>query len=103
MTDATARKTPPKGKDLMAFRSLHDKSYIVPRAIEAGLAQLGASWEYEQEFVKRCRLSLVDFSRYRDQFTDFFVEIGGKSVRRVWAGTKAYAKQLKETYDGTAG
>ena len=91
------------GKDLAAFRAVHDKSFIVPRAIESGLVQLGSSWEYEQEFIKRCRLSLADFGRFRDQFAEYYVEIGGKTIRRVWAGNKAYAKKLKETYDGTAG
>lgn len=99
---STKKPAGQKGKDLAAFRSLHDKSYIVPRAIEAGLKQLGESWEYEQEFVTRCRLSLKDFSQYREQFAEFYVEIGGKSIRRVWAGTKTYAQKLKESYDGTA-
>lgn len=94
--------TKSKGKDLMSFRALHDKSYIVPLAIRSGLVQLGDSWEYEQEFVTRCRLSLKDFGQYREQFAEYYVEIGGKSIRRVWAGTKAYAQKLKEAYDGTA-
>lgn len=86
------------GKDLAAFRAVHDKSFIVPERIKAGLAALGDSWEYEQEFVRRCNLSLADFSRYREQFSEFCVEIGGKSTRRVWAGTKAFANKLREAH-----
>lgn len=96
----TVVKQQKSGKDLAAFRALHDKSYIVPEAIKKGLAELGDSWEYEQEFVRRCGLSLADFSRFRDKFAEFFVEIGGKSVRRCWAGTKAYAKKLAEAHRG---
>lgn len=88
------------GKDLAAFRAAHDKSYIVPEAIKKGLAALGDSWEYEQEFVRRCGVSLAEFSRFREPFNEFCVEIGGKSVRRVWAGSKAYARKLKEAHDG---
>jgi len=91
---------PKGGKDLAAFRSAHDKSFIVPERIKKGLADLGDSWEYEQEFVKRCNLSLADFSRYRDQFADFFVEIGGKSIRRVWAGSKGFAEKLRTAHNG---
>lgn len=93
-------KKPAPGKDLAQFRASHDKSFIVPRAIQMGLATLGPSWEYEQEFVKRCGLSLADFSKYRERFADHCVEIGGKSVRRVWAGSKAYADKLREAHNG---
>ena len=87
------------GKDLAEFRSAHDKSFIVPQAIKRGLEELGESWDYEQNFIKRCNLSLTDFSKYRDQFSEYFVEIGGKSIRRVWAGTKGFAGKLRETYN----
>ena len=88
------------GKDLAAFRSAHDKSFIVPQAIRRGLGALGESWEYEQEFIKRCELALTDFGRFRDQFSDFYVEVGGKTKRRVWAGTKAYAAKLRDAHNG---
>jgi hypothetical protein len=45
-------------------------------------------------------LSLADFGRFRDQFAEHCVEIGGKTTRRVWAGTKAFAKKVREAYDG---
>lgn len=88
------------GKDLEAFRSAHDKSYIVPRAIERGLKELGDAWLYEQEFCQLCKLSLADFGRFRDRFAEHCVEIGGNKPRRAWAGTKAFAKKLAEAHRG---
>lgn len=97
----TTAKEPKKGgKDLETFRSLHDKSFIVPQRIRTGLKLLGESWEYEQEFAQRCKLSLADFSRFREQFAEYYVEIGGKSIRRVWAGSKAFADKLREAHNG---
>lgn len=88
------------GKDLEAFRAMHDKSFIVPKRIQEGLAALGDSWEYEAEFIKRCGVSQTDFAAYRDRFSEFFLETGGTAGargKRVWAGTKAFAKRLRET------
>lgn len=85
-----------KGKDIDAFRAAHDKSFITPKRIREGLAALGDSWEYEVEFIKRCQLSNTDFAMYREQFKDFYVEVGGRSPKRVWAGTKAFANKLRE-------
>lgn len=85
-----------KGRDIDAFRAAHDKSFIVPKRIREGLAALGDSWEYEVEFIKRCQLDTTSFAAYREQFKDFYVEIGGKSPKRVWSGTKAFANKLRE-------
>jgi hypothetical protein len=87
------------GKDLAAFRAAHDKSFIVPQKIKAGLAALGDSWEYEAEFIKRCGSSQTDFAAYRDEFSDFFIEARGtgKTPKRVWTGTKAFAAKIRET------
>lgn len=87
-----------KGKDLQAFRSLHDKSYVVPQKINAALVELGDSWEYEAEFMKRCQISSTDLARYREQFEEFFLEARGinKGVKRVWCGTKKFATKLRE-------
>lgn len=90
--------TKPKhaGRDLQAFRSAHDKSYTIPLKIKAGLAELGDSWEYETEFQRRIGVANVDFSRYRDQFEDHVVMVGGKNPKRIWAGTKSFAVSLRE-------
>jgi hypothetical protein len=85
-----------KGKDLETFRSLHDKSFIVPKKIRDGLAALGDSWEYEVEFLKRCSLANQDLAMYRDQFADFYVDTPGRNPKRVWAGSKKFATQLRE-------
>lgn len=90
----TKQKT--SGKDLIAFRAAHDKSFIVPAKIRAGLESLGESWEYEAEFLRRCGLSTTDFSIYRDEFSEFWVQTGGKSPKRVWAGTAKFAATLRE-------
>jgi hypothetical protein len=90
--------SPAKGKDLESFRSAHDRSYIVPKKIQAGLEALGESWEYEAEFIRRCGLSTGDFAVYRDKFQDFSVEtasVNGNRGKRVWAGTKAFASKLR--------
>lgn len=95
----SAKPVSTKGKDLGAFRAAHDKAYIIPRKIKAALAELGDSWEYESDFIRRCAMSSTDFARYRDQFAEFFVETrssGGNRGKRVWTGTKAFAAKLRE-------
>lgn len=84
-----------KGKDLEAFRALHDKSYLVPKKITEGLAALGDSWEPEAEFIRRCGLSQTDMGTYRSQFQEFFVEVGGRNPKRLWAGTKKFAAAMR--------
>lgn len=86
-------------KNFEAFRALHDPAYIVPRKIKAGIEALGAdSWEYEEEFRKRCGINSVNvFAPYRSQFSEFFVEIPGKTSKRVWAGSKALASKIRST------
>lgn len=85
-----------KGKDLAQFRAAHDKSFIVPKKIREALAELGDGWEYEKEFVQRCGLAQVDFAAYRDEFTEYYVSVGGKNPKRCWAGTKTYAKKMQD-------
>lgn len=83
------------GKDFESFRAAHDKNFIVPNKIKAGLAALGESWMYEAEFMKSCGISQTDFAAYRDQFAEFYVDVGGRNPKRVWAGTKAFANKLR--------
>jgi hypothetical protein len=97
MSEKKAR--PAGGKDLEAFRAAHDKNYIVPARIKKGLSELGESWEYEADFIRRCGLSQTDFAAYRDQFDEFFVDTDGSHRnrgKRVWAGTKPFAAKLRE-------
>lgn len=93
----TTKKT--AGKGLEAFRAAHDRAYIIPTRIKTGLAELGDSWEYEADFIRRCGLSQVDFAMYRDQFADFYIDTGGSHRnrgKRVWTGSKAFAAKLRE-------
>lgn len=96
-------KTASKGLDIEAFRLKFDKSLIIPGKIKAALAALAAAgpetWEAEGDFVRRAGVSMGDFAKYRDQFSDFWFEARemGKSPTRVWAGTKKLADVLRET------
>jgi hypothetical protein len=95
------KPAPQKGRDLEAFRAAHDRAYIVPQRIKAGLDSLGESWEYEAEFVRRCGIASQEMPRYRDQFKDFFVEPprgSNSNPKRVWAGSKAFAAKLRATF-----
>lgn len=93
MTKPVAKTT---GRDLSAFRASHDKNFIVPKKIEDGLKALGPDkWEYQAEFVTRAQVSVTDLAMFREQFTDFLVEISGKTRKTVWCGSKALAAKLK--------
>lgn len=96
-----AKPTPAKkssGKTLADFRAVHDKNFVVPAKIKAGLEKLGAEgWEYEIEFMKTCGVSPMDFARFRDQYEEFYVELGSADrCKRVWAGSKALANKMRE-------
>lgn len=97
----TPKKTPTKN-DLTAFRKSFDKSMIVPTAIERALKELGDGWEKEADFIKRTRIGPIDFSKFRDQFAEFYVEVreAGKATKRIWCGTKAFAQKCREAADG---
>lgn len=93
--------TKSKTKTLSDFRAVHDKNFVVPEKIKAGLAKLGKDgWEYEAEFMKMCGVGTIDFARFREQFEEFYVIVPGtngtKSSKRVWAGSKAAAAKLRE-------
>jgi len=92
--------TPPKkttGKTLEDFRATHDKSFVVPNKIKAGLEKLGPNnWEYELEFSKLAEVGLPDLGTFRDQFEDFWFVLPGRNPKRVWAGSKALATKMRE-------
>lgn len=91
-----AKKAAPKGRTLSAFKQAHDKNTIVPDKIRKGLSQLGRSWEYENEFTKRCGIGQTDISRFRDQFSEYWFDLTNPK-KRVWAGQVAFAAELKST------
>lgn len=86
------------GKDVEAFRELHDKNFKVPKKIKTALAELGDAWEYEAEFIKRCGVSNTDFAMFRDDFAAHWLEAKteGRSSKRVWCGTVKLANKLRE-------
>lgn len=84
------------GKSLQDFRASYDPEYIVPRKIEAALAALGESWETETEFARRADVGTTNLSRFRAQYEDYTVQIGGRNSKFVWAGTKEFAARLRE-------
>jgi hypothetical protein len=85
-----------KGRTLDEFCNNHDKKTLVPRRIKTALEQLGDSWEYEKEFIKRCQISQTEMGQFREGFNEHVVELGGRNSRRVWAGTVKFAKKLRE-------
>ena len=92
-----SKKPAPKGKDLTAFRAAHDPAFIVPQKIRAALAELGESWESEVEFIRRSGTSTTNLALFREEFSDFYVEVGGRNAKRLWAGTKGFAAKMRET------
>lgn len=85
------------GKNLADFRRAHDKSFIVPQKIKAGLDSLGAAWEYEIDFAKRCGVSTADMAAYRSQFEPFWLIADRSANKKAWAGTKGFADRLRVT------
>lgn len=84
------------GKSVEDFRKNHDRNYIVPEKIRAGIAQIGDGWVYESEFLKLASLSTTDLATFRDQFEDFWVVADKSSKKRVWCGSEEFAAQLRE-------
>jgi len=90
--------SPPKNaKTLADFRAIHDKSYVVPQKIKAGLEALGKEgWEYEMDFMRLCGVSSTDFASFRSDFLEHYVIVGGaSSPKRVWVGSKAIAEKMR--------
>lgn len=84
-------------KTLSDFRAIHDKSFVIPNKIKEGLTKLGNDgWEYENDFVKLCGVPVSDFARFREDFAEYYVMVGGlRSGKRVWAGSKALAEKMR--------
>lgn len=95
MAENIKTRTKTCGKTIDDFRAAHDKNFIVPQKIAAGLEKLGKdSWEYESEFLKLCGVSTTDFARFRDEFEGHFLAVLGpnRNTKRVWASKALIAK-----------
>ena len=86
------------GHGIEEFRAQYDRSYRIPRKIREALQRLGDRWLREIDFAKFAGVGSVDISAYRGEFeADYVVELtGGNNGKRVWAGTKALARKLRE-------
>jgi hypothetical protein len=85
------------GRDINAFRESHDKNYIVPKKIEEALKALGPDkWEYSADFIKLCDISVTDMAMFRESFSDFWLEVGSKTKKIVWCGSKGLATKLRQ-------
>lgn len=92
---------PAKGID--DFRAAFDKNVIVPNKIKAGLEKLekrrsgGDAWETEVDFLRTAGCSTTDLAAFRDQFTEYFVNVGTeRQPKRVWFGSKKAASKARE-------
>lgn len=86
----------PKRKTLTEFRAQYDKATIVPAKIKAAIKAMGPSgWDYEVAFARSAGVSLTDLANFREPFAHHVVTLN-KENRRVWAGSPAMAKQMRE-------
>ena len=79
-------------KDLSAFRAQFDRNVTVPNKIRAALADLQKAegdegWEYEQDLMRRQKISQTDMGQFREQFAEHIVETSGSNAKRVWFAT----------------
>lgn len=81
------------GRSLAEFRSSHDKAFIIPQKIRAGLAALGDGWEYEMAFAKLAGVSLGDLSAFRSIFEAHLVVV--ERTKRAWAGKASTAEKMR--------
>lgn len=93
-----------KARTVAEFRSVHDRSVVIPNKIRAALAELlkvgPEHYEYEVEFMKRLQgVSVADMGMYRDQFEEYVLEVQipgkGSNKRKVWFGDKKVAAKLR--------
>lgn len=90
-----------KGKDLAALRAAHDENVMVPKRIEKALAELGDSWEYEKDFISRTGVSSIKLAHFRPKYSEFFFEVSqARNAKRVWCGTKAFARKCEKALQG---
>jgi hypothetical protein len=88
-------------KNLASFKAEYDPDIRIPALIAAGIKSLLAegfeSWEYEQDFLRRCGPGVgnSNITKYRPLFEKHIVEVkqGRKNPKRIWfADPKVAAK-----------
>lgn len=90
----STKVTASKSRSVSQFREEYDKSFYIPKKIDAALKELGSGWLYESEFCKLAGVSPTDLSAFRDQYSDRIVQL--KEGRRAWAGRPSVAKEMRE-------
>lgn len=92
----------PKGKTFEDFQKTHDRKFIVARRVQDGLKSLGNSWEYETDFIRRCRVRHSEWGSISESIKEHFVTVPGGGgpgnsghKKRVVAGTKVFAGKLR--------
>lgn len=90
------------GMTLDDFRSKHDKAFIIPQKIKAGLARLTQEKIalYETDFANLCGIAPNALSQYRDQFQDNWVATERGGSKRAWAGDKKMVEQMRNMVNG---
>lgn len=83
------------GRSFAEWEAKYDRADVVPRRIEAALAQLGEQWEYELEFLRRAGVSTTQLARHRDRYLDHIVYLRAER-KRVWVGSVETAKRMRE-------
>ena len=81
-------------RSISEFRQEYDKSFYIPKKIDAALKELGTGWLYESEFCKMAGVNPVDLGNFRDVYADHIVQL--KEGRRAWAGKPSLAKEMRE-------
>jgi hypothetical protein len=94
-----------KGKTEEDFKGRFVRATVIPRKIDAALAQLGPKgYEDNMGFTRRAGVSANDLAAFRDQYRDYIIEareVGGDSRARIlWCGSKEFAKRLRGLIDG---
>lgn len=102
MTKAKASFAPTAktaGKNLAAFRAVHDKNVVIPAKIKKALADMlredPENWDYEMLLMKRAGVSTTDLAAFRQQFEPHIVETGGKNPKRVWFASPRVAEKAR--------
>lgn len=86
------------GRPISEALGIYDKSTYIPLRIKEGLGKIGSGcYLRESEFMRLCEVrSSTDFARYRDAFSDFYVETGSRNSHRLWFSSKQDANGFKE-------
>ena len=97
MTKPIVKKT---GNTLEKWRSVHDKSVVIPRLMKAAIDKLVApgaedTWLYDQDFLKLAGVCVTDGAKYREQFEAHIVMTAGKNPKRAWFGNVKDAAEAR--------